>query len=276
MLLLLQVVCATRSYSSSSNTSESSVQEGDILFLSPNVRTKPFKSGRYLKCYNVVTNEEKLLHENCIGGFTTQPEHTKMSLKDIWDSKYTHPPMKVIMFHQLPNVVLKKHIQVTLLSEKWEDSVVATRDHASAPQNESVYGNVQLLRLLKDVGISLVADKEENVDHIVYKAYCEETRHLFNEFDYYRIQQHMFNEDPVWPNYEEIQSSLYSHITRSDWERFVLLKKPENAFKTVKRRKSTKINSPVLIKKTPEPTKLQIKPGESGNYDVLKPVTREV
>ena len=267
------MVCATRSHNST--TTESSVHEGDILFLSPNIRTKAFKSGKFLKCYNVVTNEEKLLHESCIGGFTTQPERIRMSLKDIWDSKYTNPPLKVIMFHQLPNVVLAKHIQATLLSEKWEDSVLATRDHVSAQKNESVYGNVQLLRLTKDVGIGLVADKEEDFDPIVYKAYCEETCHLFNEFDYSRIQQHLFNEDPVWPNYEEIQSSFYSSITRTDWEHYVLLKKPENAFKSIKRRRSIKNYAQVSKIEEPETAKLQITDGQ-GDYDVLKPVTKEV
>ena len=286
-------MCATRSFSSP--TPEGSVQEEDILFLSPNIRTKTFKSGKFLKCYNVVTNEEKLLHENCIGGFTTQPERIKMSLKDIWESKYTNPPLKVIMYHQLPQVVLVRHIQVTLLSEKWEDSVIATRDHIAKPQNESVYGNVQLLRLLREVGINLIPEREEDVDPLHYKAYCEETCHLFNEFDYSRIQQHLFTEDPVWPNHEEIQSSLYGHVTRTDWERYVLLKKPEHAFKTLKRRKSTKSYSPVMVRRgqdsetplavappTSQPaaggakTKMQMKGGGTGDYELLKPVTKEV
>ena len=280
-------MCATRSFNSP--TPEGSVQEGDILFLSPNARTKAFKSGRFLKCCNVVTNEEKLLHENCIGGFTTQPERIKVSLRDLWEGRHINPPLKVIMYHQLPQVVLVKQIQATLLSERWEDSVIATRDHYNNPQGESLYGNTNLLRFVKELGINMVPDKEENVDPIVYKAMCEETCHLFNEFNYTRIELHLFNEDPVWPNHEEIQSSLYANITKTDWEQFVLLKKPESAFKSLKRRKSTKNYSPVLVRKPhdssqslPQEQSVAVSKGKTqgktgqGDYELLKPVTKEV
>ena len=278
------MVCSTQSFHGP--TPESSLQEGEVLFLSPNIRTKAFKSGKFLKCYNVETNEEKLLHESCVGGFTTQPERTKMSLMDLWESKYTNPPMKVIMYHQLPHIVLVKQVQVTLLSEMWEDSILVTRNYIKNAESEPLYGNVQMLRLLKDVGISLIPEDEEERDPIMYRKFCEETCHLFNEFGYSRIQHHLFNEDPVWPNHEEIQSSLYNHIIKTDWERFVVLKKPESAFKFLKRRKSTKNYHTVTPHESPETSlpvnsghqvqgKLQFK-GDEGLYQQLAPVSRDV
>ncbi len=185
-------------------------------------------------------------------------------------------------------MVLVKQIQTTLLSERWEDSVIATRDHYNNPQNESLYGNVHLLRFVKELGINMVPDKEENIDPIVYKALCEETCHIFNEFNYSSIKQHLFNEDPVWPNHEEVQSSLYANITRTDWEQHVLLKKPESAFKSLKRRKSTKNYSPVLLRKPhdsslpPQEQSVAVPKGKTqgrtgqGDYELLKPVTKEV
>ena len=204
------------------------------------------------------------------------------------------------MYHQLPHVVLMKETHVTLLSEKWEDSVIATKCASNNSSEESIYGNIHLFRILKDVEISLFpeTDQERTNDYdstVKYKAYCEETCRLYNEFDYSRIKQHLFSEDPVWPNYEEVQSSIYTNIHRDNWEQCVQTKKPEGAFKLVKRRKSGKNYSPVLTRKLYENCEpIGNDPGESrengaspsphyqvprsieGNYSVLQPVSKQV
>lgn len=189
---------------------------------------------RNIKCLNVVTNEEKKLHESCAGAFTTQPEKIKLSLKEI--IKNIDLPLKVIMYHQLPHVVLSKHVVVTLLNEKWEESVIASRGATSNDTSD------QLIRLTKDIGINFAPQSEDKMDQAGYYSHCRETCHVYKEFNYSTIHLHLFHEDPVWPNHEEIQSSLYSHVESVG--DLVELRRPDKAFKTSGRQPSVIIETP--------------------------------
>lgn len=219
--------------------------------MSPRVHTRTFKPGKFMKCILVRTGEIKMLHENTLGGFTTQPDHLKLHLRDIWGHKYCVPPLKVVMYHKLPQVVLPQSIIMTLINEQWEESVIATHQPSSTngqSADDELYDNYDhTLRILKDIGISVTAVNEEEVDADILQLH-HGTYQFFNDFNMSRIHQHLFPDDPVWPNFEEVQSMLYKSIF-SDMTDDYVLKRPEGAFKTAKRSKSVKNYSPVVTRK---------------------------
>ena len=220
--------------------------EGDILLISPRVHTRTFKQGKFMKCIDIESGEVKMLHENCVAGFTTQPEKTRMSLKDFWGQKYCPPPLKVVMTHSLPHVVLPQNALVTLLAEEWEESVIAThiQDFEQISQSAEANGT-QTIRILKDIGIS-VKPAEGNGSKDLSSLH-QETYQLYNEFDLVYINQHLFSDDPVWPNFEEVQSMFYKSVTKDSFQDYSI-KKPENLLKSIKRQKSVK-NSPSLSRR---------------------------
>lgn len=187
-----------------------------------------------------------MLHENCVAGFTTQPEKTRMSLKDFWNHKYCPPPLKVVMTHSLPQVVLPQNALVTLLAEEWEESVIATHMQELEQMTQSAAANgTQTIRILKDIGISVKpAEGNESKD---VSSLNQETYHLYNEFDLVYINQHLFSDDPVWPNFEEVQSMFYKSVMK-DCNQDYTIKKPESLVKNIKRQKSIK-NSPLSRKR---------------------------
>ena len=222
----------TRSFPGSN--SESSIVEGDILLISPRIHTRTFKQGKFMKCIHVDTGEVKMLHENCIGGFTTSPDHLKMYLHMFWNHKYCPPPLKVVLYHSLPQMVLSQNTIMTLTSGEWEDSVIATHEIRSA-MSESLYGNtVHTLRIQKDVGICITSHVDMMGEEIYHR-----TAQLYNDFELSKMDQHLFCDDPVWPNFEEVQSMFYVDVLTGH-SNGIVLKKPENAlrFKRQKVQKS--------------------------------------
>jgi hypothetical protein len=232
-----KVVCATQSFIG--HNFESSVTAGDILLLSSKVHTRTFKQGKFLKCINVATSETKLLHENCIGCFTTQPDRLKMHLNAFWNNRYCPPPLRVIMYHSLPQVVLPQNIPMTLIAGVWEECIIATHEMVPAGNAEPVYDNtsVHTIRIMKDVGITIISEDGNNQEGLY-----DGTLSLYNTFNLAKINQHLFCDDPVWPNFEEVQSALYSNVLTDACQEYVL-KKPENFSKTFKRQKTIKQQS---------------------------------
>ena len=202
-----------------------------------------------MKCLDVESGEVKMLHENCVGGFTTQPERIRMSLKDFWGHKYCPPPLKVVLTHSLPQVVLPQNVIVTLLADEWEESVIATHQEEPDEVTHSVSANPsRTVCILKDIGILVrELEKEENKDKGYVQTLIQETCQLYNEFDLVDIDQHLFPDDPVWPNFEEVQSMFYKSVMK-DCSQNYTLKRPENAFKQFKRTKSVK-NSPSVARR---------------------------
>lgn len=203
------------------------MQDGEILIIQKIQR-------RHIKCLNTLTNEEKKLHESCAGAFTTQPERIKLSLRDI--SRNIDLPLKVIMYHQLPHVVLSNHVVVTLLKEKWEESVVASRNTKEQA--------LKLIRFTKDIGINFIPQPEDKIDEVEQYSRCRETCRVFKEFNYSKIHVHLFHEDPVWPNHEEIQSAMYSHVVEASVQDTTELRRPEKAFKISGRQPSVILEPP--------------------------------
>lgn len=185
-----------------------------------------------------------MLHENCLGGFTTQPDSIKMLLKDLWGHKYCPIPLKVVVHHSLPQVVLPQCIIMTLTNEVWEDSIIATHEasnYNATSKTDPTY-NTHTLRILKDVGILVVADNKDDEAEDIFQL-RQQTHDLFTEFTLSRVHQHLFVDDPVWPNFEEVQSMFYKNVLFDAPREFVQLKKPDFAFKTFKRQKSLKAHS---------------------------------
>ena len=193
-----------------------------------------------------------MLHENCLGGFTTQPDSIKMLLKDFWGHKYCPIPLKVVVHHSLPQVVLPQCIVMTLTNEVWEDSIIATHEasnYNSISKTDPTHGkNIHTLRILKDVGILVITDNTEDEAGDLLEL-RQQTHDLFTEFTLSRVHQHLFVDDPVWPNFEEVQSMFYKNVLLDAPREFVQLKKPDFAFKTFKRQKSLKAYSLVEVDK---------------------------
>lgn len=228
------------------------MQDGDILIIQRVQRN-------CIRCLNVVTNQEKRLADRCAGAFTTQPEKIKMSLKDI--CKNMTLPLKVIMYHQMPHIMTVRQNPITLLAEKWEESVIAT----NSLEVESAYGNIQLLRIVRDVGLHF---QLENIDDATYREHSKKSCTIYREFTYSMILHHLFCEDTVWPNHGEIQSSLYSHVDRmGDIDRFIQLKRPSKAFRTIAKRDTRRETW------SGSTGKLNI---VSDDYQTLKPLSKEV
>lgn len=225
------------------------MQDGDILII--------LKVGKKsIKCLNVETNQKKELADRCAGAFTTQPEKIKMPLREI--CKNVTLPEKAIMHYQKPNSMTVTQTVVTLLKEVWEDSVIAT--HSSV--EETVYRNIQLLRIVRDVGMNFVM---EDLD---YTECSVKTCTIYRDFNYFMILHHLFCEDTVWPNHIEVQSSLYSQVDLmgESMDQYMVLKKPSKAMKTVqKSRRGTLSGSHGKL------NQLGLE-----DYQTLKPITNEV
>ena len=177
------------------------------------------------------------------------------------------------MYHKLPHLVLQKNTPVTLLSELWEDAVVATKGASQLDANNDPADHC-FLRIRKDTGMSVVPGDSEAADGNVklqdeasvkklvdYKFLCEKTRDMFQNFNLSDISQHIFLEDPVWPSFEEVQSYLYNHTLHEyeAWKDFVQLKRPEQAFKgqTSKKPKSKDANLYENVRKRDDYSQLE-------------------
>ena len=222
-------VYVTKSYQGPN--AESSVQAGDILFISPRVKSKAFKRGKFLKCIKAGTNEKKVLHESCPGGFNTSPHKLQLPLFDLTSCRYCDLPMVVVMFHDIPG--LHNYPQLKLLKKHWEENVIVT--NSSLADSPSKYSKVRAISIIKDVTLSVLPVKLEKLE---YSNLCQETCTFFEGFSIDQVEHYLFTEDPMWPQFESVQASLYQNTKPDLWSQTHQLVRPEKAFRMMKRQKS--------------------------------------
>ena len=210
---------------------ESSVQAGDVLFISPRIKSKAFRRGKFLKCIKAGTNEKKILHESCPGGFNTSPHKLQLPLFDLTSCRYCDLPLSVVMFHDIPG--LHNYPQLKLLKKHWEETVIIT--NSSLSDSPSKHSKPRAISLVKEMTLSVIPVKLEKLE---YSNLCQETSAFFDGFSLDQIEHHLFTEDPMWPQFETIQASLYKNTKPDLWSQTHQLVRPDKAFRLHKRQKS--------------------------------------
>jgi len=90
-----KVFCALKAFRGEDE--KSSVYDNEVLIVKQVLKPR-FKGKRALKVYSLLTKSEKLLHEDCIGQFTTQPYMVRMHLLEMIEH-VAHPfPHQAIMY----------------------------------------------------------------------------------------------------------------------------------------------------------------------------------
>lgn len=222
-------VYATKSYQGPN--AEASVQAGDVLFISPRIKSKAFKRGKFLKCIKAGTNEKKVLHESCPGGFNTSPHKLQLSLVDLTSCRYCDLPLAVVMFHEIPG--LHNYPQTKLLKKHWEESIIVT--HSLSADSPFKPSKISANAIIKDVAVSVLPVK---LDKIEYSNLSQETCMFFDNFSVDQVEQYFFTEDPMWPQFEFVQASLYKNVQADLWQQTHQLIRPDKAFRTMKRQRS--------------------------------------
>ena len=105
---------------------EHSVEMNDLLFVKEMVQ----KEGelRYLKCIRAVNGDERHLHDNCAGQFSTSPYDVRMMLPDI--VKHFQFPLKAVFYtntdieEEIPTYLVSS--VVTISSLRTEESLITT------------------------------------------------------------------------------------------------------------------------------------------------------
>ena len=106
-----KVFCALKAFRGEDE--KSSVYDHEVLVVKQVLKPR-LKGKRALKVYSLLTNSEKLLHEDCIGRFTTQPYMVRMHLLEMIEH-VIHPfPHQAIVYfspdiYQNPETLLAQH-----------------------------------------------------------------------------------------------------------------------------------------------------------------------
>lgn len=99
---------------------------------------------------------------------------------------------------------------LTLLAKTVEESLVLSRPLCQETDyNASRKSRKHVLRIRKDMDMSVYIVA---LDEAEKKQLSEETYNFYQTFNFTCVNQHLFPEDPVWPQFERIQSSLYRNM----------------------------------------------------------------
>ena len=117
-----KVFCALKAFRGEDE--KSSVYDNEVLIVKQVLKPR-FKGKRAVKVYSLLTNSEKLLHEDCIGQFTTQPYMVRMHLLEMIEHVANPFPHQAIVYfstdiyqnpetaaqvQELPDTILSKVI----------------------------------------------------------------------------------------------------------------------------------------------------------------------
>lgn len=124
-----------------------------------------------------------------------------------------------------------------------------------------------ILRIRKDMDMSIFVVP---VDDAERKRLSEETYNFYQVFNSTCINEHLFPEDPVWPQFERVQSSLYRNVKSDLIPTSVELMKSEGDKQ--RKKKETDAGTDALYQNTVIGMPKQhsrSQPTMSGNYETL-------
>ena len=102
------------------------------------------------------------------------------------------------------------HQVVTLLAKTDEESLVLSRSLCQDTDCTTARPlRKHVLRIRKDMDMSVYI---MSLDETERKQLSEDTYTFYQGFNSTCINQHVFPEDPVWPQFENIQSALYRNV----------------------------------------------------------------
>ena len=147
---LPKMVCATTAWSKLSDKEGKVGVEGRELLLVKGVMRSRLRSKRALKVFSLKTQTKKLLHEECEGNFSIDPEATKLHVYEFALKLKAHFPCKAMMFlgpdrksdssvfGSVPKSLLKKPISVLKVMSEVSLAATSVSNKQSPPSNPKV------------------------------------------------------------------------------------------------------------------------------------------
>lgn len=150
-----------------------------------------------------------------------------------------------------------------------EESLVLSRPICQDAECTSVRPERKhILRIRKDMDVTVYIPPYDEAEK---RALSEENRSFYQTFNLLSINEHIFPEDPVWPQYEQIQANFYQNILLD--ESLVELVKPDGSLRQLEKQKRKKDYEAVesvyqnTITSSPQQQKRQ---KNTSDYQVLR------
>ena len=218
-----RIVCATNQIESTDE--RQSITQNEIMIVK-GVQKHKLRGKRSLKVYSLLTNTEKLLHEECHGKFTTKPSLIRLHLAQIFECFQKPFPTQAVVYVNRDCPDLSNHLNVplsgviTLCDCTTEMSLVASpvSDNCSDNAQISLHLNDEMKQLEVKV-ISWSQDGKFHAEEDHHSPYVNVTE-LYD--DVLVLQQNSNTDDTMYDDVivekQKVTSDEETYATVGSWK----------------------------------------------------------